>query len=54
MNLALIFDFDGTVANSIEAIFQLINKLAPSYGFEPLSQETFNTLRDLSIPKACR
>ena len=54
MDLALIIDFDGTVANSIEAIFQLINKLAPSYGFEPLSQETFNTLRDLSIPKACR
>lgn len=54
MDLALIFDFDGTVANSIEAILQLINKLAPSYGFETLSQETFNSLRDLPIPKACR
>ena len=38
MDLALIFDFDGTVANSIDAILQLINKLAPRYGFEPISR----------------
>jgi phosphoglycolate phosphatase len=54
MDLALIFDFDGTVANSIDAILQLINKLAPRYGFEPISQDIFNSVRDLSFSKACR
>jgi phosphoglycolate phosphatase len=50
----MIFDFDGTVANSIEELFELINGMAPRYGYEPISREMFDQLRDLPLAKACR
>lgn len=50
----LIFDFDGTVANSIEKIRDLINELAPRYGFAQISPEKFAAMRDLPLTRAVR
>ncbi len=50
----LLFDFDGTIANSIDELFKLINSLAPRYGYPPVSPEQFAALRNLPLTKACR
>ncbi|HOG31674.1 MAG TPA: HAD-IA family hydrolase [Candidatus Syntrophosphaera sp.] len=50
----LICDFDGTVADSIAMILELINQLAPRYGYRTISPELFEQVRDLPLPKACR
>lgn len=50
----MIFDFDGTVADSIDKLYELINGMAPRYGYEPVSREMFDQLRDLPLAKACR
>ncbi len=50
----LIFDFDGTVANSIDKLRQLINDLAPRYGFSAITAEKFSAMRDLPLTRAVR
>jgi phosphoglycolate phosphatase len=50
----VIFDFDGTIANSIIKLFGLINGLAPKYGYTPITSEKFAQMRDLPLAKACR
>ncbi len=44
----VIFDFDGTLGNTIPYIFKVANQLASDYGFNPLSNDQFNVLRDKS------
>lgn len=48
MDQFLIFDFDGTIANSIGLIFDILNRLAPRYGLEQVSVEDFEVLRSMS------
>lgn len=48
----LLFDFDGTIANSIDKIFVMINGLAPKYGYKPISPEEFELVRNLPLRKA--
>lgn len=50
----MIFDFDGTVADSIDKLYELINGMAPRFGYKPVSPEKFSQLRDLPLAKACR
>ncbi len=54
MKPTLICDFDGTVANSIAKIMELVNQLAPRNGYKTISPELFEQIRDLPLPKACR
>ncbi|MCB5223654.1 MAG: HAD-IA family hydrolase [Candidatus Cloacimonadaceae bacterium] len=54
MKPTLICDFDGTLADSISAILDIINNLAPRYGFRGLDHEHFEKLRDLPFRKAAR
>ncbi len=54
MKPTLICDFDGTIANSIAQILELINQLAPRYGYRTISPELFEQVRDLPLAKACR
>ena len=54
MNPFLLFDFDGTVANSIDGLFELVNGLAPRYGYQPISRQRFEQLRDYPLARACR
>ena len=35
--ITIIFDFDGTIANTFEIMYQTINDLAPQYGYQPFT-----------------
>ena len=45
---AIIFDFDGTLANTIPYIYEVANELAEKHGFQRVSQDQFNQLRNKS------
>jgi HAD superfamily hydrolase (TIGR01549 family) len=44
----IIFDFDGTIADTFPFAQEIVAKFAPKYGFEPLSPEEIQSLRCLS------
>lgn len=44
----LLFDFDGTIADSITPLFHMLNKMAPQIGVKPVSWTEFDRLRDLT------
>jgi phosphoglycolate phosphatase len=44
----LLFDFDGTIADSITPLFHMLNKMAPEIGVRPVSWEESDRLRDLT------
>lgn len=44
----VIFDFDGTLADTMPYIYKVANEMAKEYGFPQLSSEEFNALRDKS------
>ena len=44
----LLFDFDGTIADSIHPLFEMLNKMAPEVGVKPVTWEEFDRLRDMS------
>ena len=45
----LIFDFDGTIADSTDIAYQVYETLAYKYGFDKLTKEEINELQALSI-----
>jgi len=45
--VTFIFDFDGTIADSLEAIVAITNRLAPRFGYEPRSPAEVAYLKDL-------
>jgi phosphoglycolate phosphatase len=46
---AVIFDFDGTLADTFPFIFDIVTKLAPKYGYKPLSRAEIEELRNMSF-----
>lgn len=50
----LVFDFDGTIADTLEAIVAMSNRLAPQYGLKPATPEELTELRDLSFDQLMR
>jgi phosphoglycolate phosphatase len=44
----IIFDFDGTIANSECVLIEIFNRLADEFGYNPLIQEDLLKLRNLS------
>lgn len=42
---AVIFDFDGTIANSFAATLRIANALAPTFGYRPAAPEEVEVLR---------
>jgi len=50
----LLFDFDGTIANSIDLLYQIMNQLAPDYGIEHISEEDFMVIRNMSAASVIR
>jgi len=50
----LLFDFDGTIADSIHLGFKIANSLAPKFGIKELSEDEFAIVRTMSIPKALK
>lgn len=45
----IIFDFDGTIADTFESTMTIINSLAPSYGYHPFSTHEIDSLREKSM-----
>lgn len=45
-NLVIVFDFDGTIANTIVSFEKIYNKLAKKYHLKNLSKEDFARLQD--------
>lgn len=46
---ALVFDFDGTIADTLGETFRIFNELAPHYGIREVKQEEVHTLRHMSL-----
>ncbi|NJM98090.1 MAG: HAD hydrolase-like protein [Phormidesmis sp. RL_2_1] len=44
----LIFDFDGTIADTLEAIVRITNRIAPEYGYSPTTPEKLKYYQSLS------
>jgi len=44
----VIFDFDGTLGDTLPVILEVINKLGPDYGIKAMDQAEFDALRSLS------
>ncbi|HET8936226.1 MAG TPA: HAD-IA family hydrolase [Polyangiales bacterium] len=44
----LIFDFDGTLANSLDATLRIANELAPEFGYRPAEPHEIEGLRGAS------
>lgn len=44
---ALIFDFDGTIADTQNTFIAIANRLAPQFGYRPLEPEQIDALRNL-------
>jgi phosphoglycolate phosphatase-like HAD superfamily hydrolase len=43
----LLFDFDGTIADTFDDGFEILNKLAGEFGFRPLRREDLEKARDM-------
>ena len=43
----LLFDFDGTIADTFDDGFQILNQLAEEFGFRPLRPEDLEKARDM-------
>ena len=50
----VIFDFDGTLANSIDMVMGIYNRMAPDFGTDQVSREEFPYLRKLGYKKAMK
>lgn len=44
----LIFDFDGTIAETLGAIVRILNQLAPQFGYRPVNAEALASLQNLN------
>lgn len=49
MREAVVFDFDGTLADTLEAARRIFNRLAPDYGFRAVELEDLPALRHLKL-----
>lgn len=45
---AVLFDFDGTIADTQAAFVKIVNKLAQEFGYDPVSQAELDKLKELS------
>ena len=50
----LVFDFDGTMANSLAVAIDTYNQIAENKGFTKLDNKNWETVRQMSIPKALK
>lgn len=50
----LIFDFDGTIADTFEAGYEIFNKLADELGYRQVNREELQQLRAMSTLEALR
>jgi phosphoglycolate phosphatase len=48
MNKTIIFDFDGTLADSLAVVIEITNELAPGLGFSQIKAEQIEELKKMS------
>ncbi|MDQ2086477.1 HAD-IA family hydrolase [Herbivorax sp. ANBcel31] len=53
MQKTLVFDFDGTIVNSIDAAVQMYNELAQEHNYKKITSRDFSALSKMSIVKKC-
>ncbi len=53
-NATVIFDFDGTLANSVDLMFRLYNDHTEQFGYLPMKREEFPEIRRMGYAKAMR
>lgn len=44
----IVFDFDGTIADTYDTFVAIINRLADEFGYQPVSQEEIRRFRNLN------
>lgn len=44
----ILFDFDGTIANTLDIVSEIYNKFAPSYGFKIVDKKEMTHIKNLS------
>ncbi|PKK98054.1 MAG: hypothetical protein CVV57_08980 [Tenericutes bacterium HGW-Tenericutes-2] len=49
MKKMIIFDFDGTISNSVDIVYRVYEKLSKEYGFKHFTHEEIHELKMLSI-----
>ena len=54
MTKCIIFDFDGTLSNSIQIFIKAYNKFAEAEGYNKVAFEELDDLKKMSIPERCR
>ncbi len=47
MKKIVLFDFDGTIADTLPVAFEMTNKVIKDFGYQPITQEDFKMLRDM-------
>ena len=50
----MIFDFDGTIADTFDAGVMILNKLAGEFGFRPLHPKDLEKARDMRTQQLMR
>lgn len=52
--MEVVFDFDGTIADTFDAAVKILNRLAPEYGYEPVTEEMQKEFKKLGTKKALK
>ena len=53
-NKVIVFDFDGTIADTYQAIVDITNDLSSEFGYQPMSEEELLLLKNLSSKEIVR
>ena len=53
MSKTLIFDFDGTIVNSMDSAIQMYNELAQEYNYKKIDPNVLSSLSKMSIVEKC-
>ena len=48
MKKIVIFDFDGTLADTLDAIVRITNRLSEKFGYQPTHPEKLSQIQNLS------
>jgi HAD superfamily hydrolase (TIGR01549 family) len=49
MQKVVLFDFDGTIADSLDGMIHIINELAKKYNFKPVAEDEIESLRNETV-----
>lgn len=53
-NKTIIFDFDGTIANTLELVMEIANEVLDDMKHQPITTTDFKKLRKMTIPQGLR